>query len=323
MATDSIDVTAVGEVLVDFVAPDVEHLSSATSFIRTAGGAPANVAVAVATLDGRAGFVGAVGQDPFGVYLEGVLSSRGVDTAGLSRVAERTTLAFVAQNRGGIPDFVFYRGADAALRAEDLPEDMLVRSRFVHVGSVALTGEPSRAATFAAVDMAHRAGRLVSVDPNLRPSSWRSLDEARKVVRPLLDAADVLKVNDEEALLFTGESSLEAALGRLGRERRLVVVTRGSEGCLWSWRGETGAVAAPQVVVADTTGAGDAFVGALLAELCARGYTAAHFVELRHEGLEEMLRFACAAGAFSTTQPGAMASLPTRKDVEELLESST
>jgi fructokinase len=321
-AADAIDVTTVGEALVDFVAVTATDLSSATDFVRAAGGAPANVAVAAARLGAAAAFVGAVGDDPFGTYLAETLSANGVNTSALRRLPDRTTLAFVARNLGGIPDFVFYRGADAALHPNDLPKDLLDRSAVVHVGSTALTREPSRSATLAAVEAARRAGALVSVDPNLRPSSWPSMEAAVLEIAPLLQAADVLKVNDEEARLFTAAASLSDALGSLGRDDSLVVITCGSDGCLWRWHGQTGAVGAPKVTVVDTTGAGDAFVGAVLAELRFRGFSSSNLGDLTQSELTGVLQFACAAGSISCTRTGAMTSLPTRQEVEELLAVS-
>lgn len=314
------DVTSVGEALVDFVAPDADELGSASAFIRAAGGAPANVAVAAARLGARSVFLGAVGDDPFGAYLRNVLQENGVDTQFVRSVQARTTLAFVARNRGGIPDFLFYRGADAQLRSEDLPQLLLERSRFIHCSSLALMTEPSASATRAAALAAGVAGALVSVDPNLRPTSWPSVDAMRTALDPLIQRADVLKVNDEEARLLTGTSDLrQAAVGLAGDASRLVVITLGADGCLWYWQGQTGQVPAPTVEVVETTGAGDAFVGALLAELSGQGYWGSHLLALQPPALEEILRFACAAGACACREAGAMASLPSREEVERLL----
>lgn len=315
----ALDVVAIGEVLVDFVAPEADDLVQASVFLRAAGGAPANVAVAAARLGAAAGFIGAVGRDPFGKYVKSVLTANGVDLRALQTVEERTTLAFVARNVGGIPDFVFYRGADTRMRAEDLSQDLLARASFLHASSLPLLVEPSAGATVAATRLAHEAGGLVSVDPNFRPSSWPSVEAAREIISPLLLSADVLKVNEEEARVFSGTADLEEAMTVLGNEESLLLVTVGADGCLWRWRGQTGQVPAPQVNVVETTGAGDAFVGALLAELCRRQYTGPHFRALEVHELESALRSACAAGALACTRPGAMTSLPTREEVDSVL----
>ena len=314
MTERTLDVLTVGEVLVDFVAPDAPDLAGAETFLRTAGGALGNVAAAVARLGGRAAIAGAVGADPFGTYLRQKLAEQGVILHALRTVPERTTLAFVAQNRGSIPHFVFYRGADATLRPEHVPVDLVASSRFVHLSSMALMSEPARSTTLQTAQAAHEAGTLVSVDPNLRPSSWPSVDAMLASVEPLIGAADILKVNDVEARLLAGADDLDAAMESMGRDDALVVVTRGPEGCLWRWRGAAGQVESPHVEVADTTGAGDAFIGALLAEL-SRANAGPGFAGLSHDNLVSCLRFACAAAALSCTKHGAMASLPHREEV--------
>lgn len=315
------DVVTVGEALVDLVAPDALDLVHASSFVRAAGGAPANVAVAAARLGACSALVGAVGRDAFGSFLRLTLAENRVDVSWLLETDARTTLALVAKNAGGIPDFVFYRGADAVLRAEDIPVDLIARAAYVHVSSMAVLSEPSRSATLRAIALAHEAGALVSVDPNLRPSSWPSIDAARAAITPLMEAADVLKVNDDEALLLTESGDLTTAIQQLARPDRLTVITAGAEGCMFRWQGEAGRASAPTVEVIETTGAGDAFVGALLAELSRRGPGRESFSALSSEHIEEILTVACAAGALACTRVGAMAALPTRPEVERLLHT--
>jgi len=314
-----LDIVTVGEVLVDLVAPDAHHLAGATTFHRTAGGAPANVAVAGNRLGARTALISAVGRDPFGAYLRELLQEEGVDTSALALVDQRTTLALVARNAGGIPDFVFYRGSDAVLSPDLVPEELIQRSTFLHVSSMALLSEPSRGATLAAVEIATRRKVLVSVDPNLRPSSWPSLVEARRAISPLLRAADVLKVNDEEARLLANTHDLDEAMTVLAGKDRLLVVTLGSDGCTWRRGAESGQAPAPRVQAIETTGAGDAFVGALLAELSGPASVAGSITTLPAETLSAAVRFACAAGALACTRVGAMAALPARQEVEQLL----
>jgi fructokinase len=328
ISSGPLGVLSVGEVLVDFIAHEVTDLSRAERFVRAAGGAPANVAVAAARLGTPTGFVGAVGRDPFGDFVRSVLAENDVDTTGLVQVEPslgRTTLAFVARNTGGIPDFVFYRGADRLLSSRDILPETIERARFVHVSSMALLVEPAAGATRRAVQLARARGGLVSFDPNLRPSSWPSLDIAREVIVAMAFESDVLKVNDEEARLLTGTDDPSEALVRLaaGRDDRLCVITRGDKGCLWRLGDSAGNALTPKVDVADTTGAGDAFVGALLSELYSRRPERGSLSTLAAADVQTALTFACAAAAASCTQPGAMASLPARGEVENLLRSAS
>jgi sugar/nucleoside kinase (ribokinase family) len=134
-----------------------------------------------------------------------------------------------------------------------------------------------------------------------------------------MEAADVVKVNDEEARLLTGQAELEEAIGALGRPESLALITLGKEGCMWRWHGEIGTVAAPDVDVVDTTGVGDAFVGGILAELAARGHGGTGLAGLTPEKVVDVVRFAAAAGSLACTRTGAMSALPTRPEVEALL----
>jgi len=317
--SDRLDIVTVGETLVDLVAPDARHLADATIFQRTAGGAPANVAVAGARLGARTALISAVGRDPFGDYLCQLLQHEGVDISALTLVDQRTTLALGARNAGGIPDFVFYRGSDTALSPAMVPEELIQRSTFLHASSMALMSEPSRSATLAALEIAARNNVLVSVDPNLRPSSWPSFDEARRTVAPLLSSADVLKLNDEEARLLANTSDLDEAMTALAGKDRLLVVTLGSDGCTWRRGAESGQLPAPRVQAVETTGAGDAFVGALLAELTGPATEFGTITAIPATNLSAAMRFACVAGALACTKVGAMTALPARHDVEQFL----
>src|SRR3954449_8891833 len=138
MTARDLDVLTAGGIPVDFAAPQAADLPVADEFLRTGGGAPAIVAAAVARLGGRSAFAGAVGADPFGEFLRRVLEAHGVLLHALRTVPERTSLAFVARNRGGIPDFVFYRDADFVIRPEDLPPDLVRQATFLHLSSLAL-----------------------------------------------------------------------------------------------------------------------------------------------------------------------------------------
>lgn len=308
----------VGEALVDLVAPDAADLASAGRFLPAPGGAPANVAAAIARLGGHAAFVGAVGDDAFGGVLRRTLENFGVDLSAMRVVEGHTTLALVASG-GATPDFVFYRDSDARLTPDDIPPALVARAHFVHVSSMALLDEPARSATLHAIALAHEAGAGVGFDPNIRPSLWRSLDGARTALAPVIAASDILKVSADEAKTLTGMGDPRQSLPVLGSEDALVVITLGSEGCLWRYRDRQGEVASVPVEVVETTGAGDAFIAALLFRLSAAG---GDVDALAPETLVECLRFASAAAALACTQPGAMAALPTQEQVLALLDRS-
>lgn len=313
-------VVSIGEVLMDFSTSGTEGLGAAREWVASPGGAPANVAAGVARLGGLSAFIGAAGSDPFGGHLITVLTDMGVDTESARVVPLRTTVAFVAAGAGGIPDFLFYRGSDAALEPDDVPLGLLTRSTFLYAGSMALLSEPSASATRYAVEAAREAETMIAIDPNLRPSSWPSLAAAREAILPLIRAADVLKMNDEEARLLADTPDLDRAMSTLAEERTLLVITLGLDGCRWQCAGRRGTVGATAIDARDPTGAGDAFMAALLVELHARQINPAFATPLDLAGIEIALAFACAAGAYACQQTGAMSSLPTREQAEELLD---
>src|SRR5690606_23488157 len=179
----------------------------ASGFVKAPGGAPANVAVAVARLGYPSAFLGQVGDDPFGHYLAGVLKDDHVDISGLTFSAQaRTALAFVSLAEGGERSFVFYRhpSADMLMTPEDINLSVIDRAKIFHFGSITLIGEPSRSATLAAVEYARSKNLRISYDPNLRLALWPDADAAREGMRSGLKYAHVVKVSDEEVEFLTG-----------------------------------------------------------------------------------------------------------------------
>ncbi len=306
-------VVALGELLIDFVARETGvTVGEASGFDKKPGGAPANVAVAVAKLGQPSAFLGQVGDDPFGHFLEGVVRAEGVDTRGLRFTdAARTPLAFVSLRADGERSFVFYRhpSADMIMRPEDVAFDVIDGHEIFHYGSITLIDEPVRSATLAAVNYARTQGKTISYDPNLRLSLWKDEATARAGLLSGLDYAHLVKVSDEELEFLTGGHD-PAVLWREGM--RVIVVTHGAGGATLHTRNESVSVHGFRVNAVDTTGAGDGFVAGLLVGLLERGM----------DGLADSLRFACAVGAITTTARGAIPALPTRAQVEAFLKAN-
>ncbi len=313
------EVLACGELLIDFM-PTVSGLPliDTPGFLRAPGGAPANVAVGLARLGVTAGFLGKVGDDPFGRFLARTLQEEGVDISQLRfDPTARTALAFVSLTAAGERDFMFYRhpSADMLWRPEEIDVACFQGVRIFHFGSISLISEPSRSATLHAIALARAAGALISYDPNLRLPLWPSADAARAGMRLGWQHADIVKASEVEVAFLTDEDDLERGVDRLwaAGPARLLVVTLGAEGCLWraaAGGGQSPGFAVPTV---DTTGAGDGFVAGLLAGLLARGLT------IEENALPDLCRFANAVGALTTTVKGAIPALPTRQAVEAFL----
>ncbi|MDZ7708228.1 MAG: PfkB family carbohydrate kinase [Trueperaceae bacterium] len=313
------DVLTLGELLIDFV-PDRTGvtLGQAERFLKAAGGAPANVAVGVRRLGLDVGFIGKVGDDPFGHWLASVLDDAGVDVSQLRfDDAARTALAFVSLTEEGDRDFMFYRhpSADQLHRPDEIDLQAVAEAAILHFGSISLIQEPSKSATLAAVDAARGAGRLVSYDPNLRLPLWESADAAREGMLAPWELAHVIKISEEELSFLTGSSDLDAAWSLMHDELRLLTVTQGRAGVAWFAGDRSGRVDGFSVKPVDTTGAGDAFVASLLTSL-----TREPDLTSDEGALATALRRANAYAALTTTRPGAIPALPSAAELDRFLE---
>ncbi|GLT63329.1 hypothetical protein SLA2020_359020 [Shorea laevis] len=317
-------IVSFGEMLIDFV-PDVAGVSLAesTGFLKAPGGAPANVACAITRLGGSAAFIGKVGDDEFGRMLVDILKQNGVNGEGVSFDKEaRTALAFVTLKTNGEREFMFYRNpsADMLLKESELNMGLIKMAKIFHYGSISLISEPCRSAHMAAMKAAKDTGILLSYDPNVRLPLWPSPQAARDGIKSIWNYADFIKVSDEEvAFLTNGDPQKEDVVLSLWSDNlKLLVVTDGEKGCRYFTKNFRGKVEGFSVKTVDTTGAGDAFVGAFLVAV------AKDLSIFNDEGkLKEALVFANACGAICTTQKGAIPALPTNAEAMELVKSKS
>lgn len=291
-----------GDAVVDLI-PDTE-----STYLKCPGGAPANVAVAISRLGGNSAFFGRVGQDPLGRFMKATLAQEQVNTDYmLLDEAQRTSTVIVDLDDSGERSFTFMvkPSADQFLIPADIPA--FVQGEWLHVCSIALANEPSRSSTLKAMQDIKAAGGFVSFDPNLREEVWANPEELKPVVRQAIELADVVKFSDDELLFLTDTDSLEAGLEAIKAfNNTLVLITQGAKGALVVFEGEQELIAGQAVKPVDTTGAGDAFVGGLLARL------AQHNEWTNKEAIHSAVNWANGCGALATTQKGAMTALPTQ-----------
>lgn len=312
---------AFGEALVDMLSSRLGDAAGPETFTPYAGGAPANVAVACARLGVPSYFVGMLGRDRFGDFLRDELSAHGVDVGYVVRTSEaKTALAFVSRDASGERRFDFYRppSADLLYRPEHLPADLFDAPAVVHMCSNTLTEEAITATTFAVAARAAAAGAIVSVDANLRPNLWpgERVDTAR--VTALLDGAHILKLAREELDLLRGDAPADQWMeARLAAGAELLVITDGAAPVVAVTRSGRLEVTPPKVKAVDTTAAGDAFVGGLIAGIVEAGLTRETLGDWVADAslLTRGLTLACQCGAFTVTRPGAYAALPRREDL--------
>ena len=316
-------VVCFGEALVDMLARPAGEPGAPRQFVEYAGGAPANVAVAVARLGGHARFVGMLGEDLFGDMLVSQLAAAGVDVTCVQRTGEaKTALAFVSLDEQGERSFSFYRppAADLLFREAHFDAACFDGIAVFHVCSNSLTEPAIATTTLAGMQRARAEAALVSMDLNLRPALWpRGVDPA-PLAWQALEEADLVKLSvGELEFLAHAEGGEDAVLHRLGNgHAQCVLVTDGAAPIRWFTRTRQGIASTFTVAAIDTTAAGDAFVGGWLHALAEQNVTPGTLAEfLEHpERLADTLRFAAACGALATTRHGAFAAMPTRAELE-------
>ncbi|OZM58660.1 carbohydrate kinase [Lottiidibacillus patelloidae] len=321
------DVVALGEILIDFT-PHGNSKNGGHLFEQNPGGAPANVLAALSKQNYKTAFIGKVGQDEFGDFLKQTLDNSNIDSKALIMTKEaNTTLAFVHLENNGERSFSFYRnpGADMMLRKDEINKTIIEKTKIFHFGSISMTHEPVASATIAALKVAKENNVIISFDPNLRPALWSNLEHAKKMIQTGLTYTDIVKVSEEELQFLTGTTDLSNGTEKIIKEFDItfLCVTLGEKGCFYRYKGTEGSVNGFEVSVKDTTGAGDAFLGGLLAQILSCLDEGIGLSELNESKLIDIVTFANAVGALSTTKMGAIPSMPTLEEINKLIKKGT
>lgn len=311
------DIITLGELLIDLTQRGSDENGNG-EFTAYPGGAPANVAVAASRLGATTGFIGKVGDDAFGRSLADTLKKDNVNISGLFYDDyQPTTMAIVSVDESGERDFSFYRkpGADTQLTVDEavgaLSADL---PKILHVGSLSMTTSPGKEACEEAVKYAKENGSVISYDPNYRAALWDSEEHAIEMMKVLLPYADILKVSDEEMVMLTGTDDFEEGSRILAEYGcGLVMVTLGADGVFVRMGSHSATVPGFSVEVADTNGAGDTFLGAMLMQI-AKGMVG---VEDVWEQMLGMVRYANKAASLTCSRHGAIPAMPSLAEMEK------
>ena len=314
-----IDVTAMGELLIDFTENGISNQGNPL-LEANPGGAPCNVLSMLTNLGHSTAFIGKVGDDIFGEMLKERVSGLNINIENLVTDKEvNTTLAFVHTAEDGDRSFSFYRnpGADMMLTEEEIPEELILETRIFHFGTLSMTHEKVRRATKKAVAIAKQAGAIISFDPNIREPLWNSMDEAREQVLYGLGQCHILKISDNEIQWLTGKNDYTEAVKWI-REKYdipLILVSMGKEGSRAYYQDRM-VEKAPFINenTIETTGAGDTFCACVLHYICKHGLE-----NLTEKNLKEMLTYANAAASIITTRKGALRVMPRPEEIEALI----
>lgn len=311
-------ICAAGELLIDFT-PCGTSSQGQLLYARNPGGAPANVLAMAAKLGIKARLCAVVGSDNFGTFLIESMLAAGIDTRFISRTARaRTTLAFVDLDERNDRSFTFYRkpGADILLTDAGIPDEAMEGCGVYHFSGVSLTDEPARGAVLRAARRAKEMGLLVSFDPNYRPFLWPQAAQARQAFEEGMRCADIIKVSEEEVAFLLGQENAAQGAAELAKQYdALALASCGARGALAANpSGLLGRAEALPVTVADTTGAGDAFLGTILAVLAGKERAALH--SMTEQEAVELLHLGCMAGSLTASKLGAIPALPEKEELQ-------
>jgi fructokinase len=302
-------ILCIGEALIDMICTDKgKSLTDGNNFLKKAGGAPTNVAAAIAALGGEVELAAKVGTDPFGKHLIEVMQSFGVSTRWVLQDEHSfTTFAFVSLMENGERDFYFNRGADGQLNRHEIESIDIDEFSVIHFGSATgfLPG-PLQAAYQALMQKALVNNIYISFDPNYRHLLFQNntqsfIDQSWN----FLEHCNFFKVSDEEALLLTGAVTLNDAVEALLKKTKGVfAITIGKDGTMLGINNSITIIPSIPVKPVDTTGAGDAFVGAVLYQLSQ--YDVEKMKTLPEDYWKEIITNANKAGARTCEYLGAM-----------------
>lgn len=294
-------ILSVGEILADLIG---DKRDGHIDFKAYAGGAPFNVACNAKFAGAKVGFYGNVGSDVIGGFLKEFVEGVGLDYPIITEDDNRnTTLAFVTVDSSGERSFSFYRKgtADFAMTLDAIDFDAMPDLKIVHVGSLMLSEPEGQKFARALVLKLKSHGILFSFDVNFRLDLYADINEAIEKNKWFVEHADILKFSDDELLLYTGLTNLDEAVSTVDTSNRLFTLTMGKNGSMFVKDGISGIVPTEIVRPVDTTGAGDAFFGALLAKVDEIGFDC-----LTAEKLNSVLTYCNKVAANAVTKLGAI-----------------
>ncbi len=314
---------AIGEALIDFM-PTVTNkaLKDVEQFSRQVGGAPCNVACTVQKLGGHAEMITQLGNDAFGDIILETINDIGVGTQYIERTNEaNTALAFVSLKEDGQRDFSFYRkpSADMLYDADNIDKIQITKEDVLHFCSVDLVESPMKKAYLALVEKFEQEQGTIIFDPNVRLPLWDNEDDCRNAILEFIPKAHIIKVSDEEIEFITGKQNESEAINSLFKGNvEAVIYTKGPNGAsIYLKDGTEKHQKGVNVKAIDTTGAGDAFIGAVISKILEQ--QAIDIPKLFKNYGDEILKFSNNVAAQVTTKYGAIESIPTLADLENQL----
>lgn len=312
---------AIGEALIDFISNDLSMVKDSNSFTPVVGGAPLNVCGAFSKLGGKSAIITMLGNDSFGDKIIEFTKENNISTNCILRTDEaQTSLSFVSRGENGSRDFSFFRkpGSDMLLKPEQIKKDCFIDCGVLHFCSVSLGRFPMREAHIKAIEYAKNNNAIISFDPNLRFNLWTSKSDLKYNVLHFMMFANIIKISSEELEFITGKNIIEDALDDLFvGSIDLIVYTLGDSGAsAYTKKNKAHVDGIKGSGIIDTTGAGDAFIGSFLYQLCKDSKSREDLKDLTEEELRKYLNFSNRYCFKSIKKIGAISSYPTPDEME-------
>ena len=299
------DLLTVGELLVDMISNDYDDASESDGYTKFFGGSPSNIAINANRLGIRSHIVSAVGEDGLGTFLLNRLQQAGMDTDGIQRTGESTSLVVVTKSRT-TPIPIFYRGADYQFAYNTSLEQALNNSKAIHFSCWPLSRVPARYTVERVIEEAKKRGLLIGFDPNYHRMIWQRDEDGIAYVQSIISKVDIVKPSEDDAeRLFGPDSHVNQVEKFLKLGAKLVVMTLGKDGAIVSNGRETVTFNTLATQIEDTTGAGDAFWSGFYAAVV-KGYT-----------IRKALKLGLAVSAYKLKYMGAVVDLPRLEVIKE------
>lgn len=313
------DLVSLGTVLIDFT-PVRNNNSNKKILIQNVGGAAANITIAVSRLGMSSAFIGKAGDDCFGHFSKAELEKENVDVSNfLFDPKHQTALSFIDPSQKRVEKYTFYRhdSADIYLKEREVNKKLIDNCKAFHFCSPSLIHEPSCEATVSAVKYARQQGKIITYDPNYRPSLWKNSAEAFEKLNFLVKYCDIIKFSDDEFRFMTNSDNLIRGIANLLKTGvKIILISQGANGCIIASRKGIHQIPAHDTEIIDTTGSGDAFFAAFIYKLLSEGKK---IEEYSDNELCEFSEFANAAGALCAKDFGAVASMADAESIDKFL----
>lgn len=285
-----------------------------SSYLKCLGGTGTNIAVCLAKLNVNCSLIAKIGDDPLATFILKQLKNEGVNSEYVSlSKSHKTTLIIIDLDKDGERSFTYMvdTGADTRLTEKDLP--IFKVGDWFCISSVIFSKNPSRETCFKAIDRIKKVDGVVCIDANMREDMWDIPELMTSVTLKAFQLADIIKASELEILKLTDKESLEEAIDVVKNwPCKLAVITLAGNGSLAIFRNQVFSFEAYKVSVVDMTGAGDAFLGAMISKLM-------QVHSLSEEKITEILKFANACGALAVGKKGALTSLPTEEELMDFI----